>query len=652
MASWTIPFQSINGTNYVVRILGADTDTELIPAADPITTQEDDDDDFFTPVRTQSGYVRFVDTNNEWEKIFPLNDTARKVSLEQNGQVVWQGYLQPQTFQGELFVNTQTRELPIMCPISILEGVDVRTDVLTIKNFAYLINEIFTSTGYDWTFVFPGSSSTIVEWLSYQIDWVNFLNVKDDSVESKYNYLELLEEICKFFGWSCRIYSTTVYFVAPDDQAVLAYSQFSTQDLASIELAQGTDLGSLSGIDFIREIYASTNNEVSLVQGVRECAVVADINKQDVVVDIPLDEILEQSKLNSVSVFNYGENGKIFTLLDPQYSNENYEFEDMVIDLIGGNYNIGASVLIKEYFEGDIAHKHNYSWEPYIEVRGAATPYCVSFSSKHPHNYDHGVFVISATTRFRYIADGILHTKNAQGTLTCQLRIGNNWWNGSEWVSSKPDGGFTIPIGNESGGEGDGAGQIFNNRELNGIYNEYNGHGIPITNTIGGVVDFQITDISLEETHGFSARVELTNIKMEFVREKAYAYYDEKSENEYKATNDSSFRGEKEINTIFATDNNNAFGLGIIMSQDGSYVEKITYEYGGGIAGERPEEHLAQRVSDFYSHTRKMWNVDVLHNIVNITPLNYATFGSDTAYPIAISNDWKRDIATIKLISL
>ena len=96
MAYWTIPFQSVNGTDYVVRILGADEDTELIGSAEPITTQEDDNDDLFTPVRTQSGYVRFVDeTGDTLRKILPSSSLARYVELIRGGAIVWQGYIKP-----------------------------------------------------------------------------------------------------------------------------------------------------------------------------------------------------------------------------------------------------------------------------------------------------------------------------------------------------------------------------------------------------------------------------------------------------------------------------------------------------------------------------------------------------------------------------
>ena len=63
---WQIPFKSLrSGTLYTVNIYDADytdsTPVVLKGGAQPFTTQEDDNDDLFTPVRTQTGYLRIVD---------------------------------------------------------------------------------------------------------------------------------------------------------------------------------------------------------------------------------------------------------------------------------------------------------------------------------------------------------------------------------------------------------------------------------------------------------------------------------------------------------------------------------------------------------------------------------------------------------------
>ena len=67
--SWTpkfiIQFQSITGNNYTVQILVDGYTGDTIPlqgAASPFSTTESTSEDYFEPIRTQSGYIRIIDT--------------------------------------------------------------------------------------------------------------------------------------------------------------------------------------------------------------------------------------------------------------------------------------------------------------------------------------------------------------------------------------------------------------------------------------------------------------------------------------------------------------------------------------------------------------------------------------------------------------
>ena len=64
---WRMRFMAFdNVTQYTVSIYTEDTVsslTELTPAAIPFETQEDNDNNAFIPVRTSTGYLRFVVTD-------------------------------------------------------------------------------------------------------------------------------------------------------------------------------------------------------------------------------------------------------------------------------------------------------------------------------------------------------------------------------------------------------------------------------------------------------------------------------------------------------------------------------------------------------------------------------------------------------------
>ena len=51
--------------------------------------------------------------------------TVRQASDAVGNTVVWQGFMQSQTFSGQLGGNPQEREFPVICPLGVLSGVDI-----------------------------------------------------------------------------------------------------------------------------------------------------------------------------------------------------------------------------------------------------------------------------------------------------------------------------------------------------------------------------------------------------------------------------------------------------------------------------------------------------------------------------------------------
>ena len=157
---WQVKFRSLRAnTLYTVSIYDdnySGTPVQLKGGEHPFTTEEDNDDDFFTPVRTQSGYLRIVDDGKDasgntlaagdrWDKMIPTTDMSRKVILtDGNNNIKWQGYLQPQTFTGKMYDNYQEREFPVFCALSVLEGMETPTNQYGVVNFAFVLNRIIT----------------------------------------------------------------------------------------------------------------------------------------------------------------------------------------------------------------------------------------------------------------------------------------------------------------------------------------------------------------------------------------------------------------------------------------------------------------------------------------------------------------------------
>ena len=111
--NYSITFVSLRtATTYTVHIGGGTgTEVPLKGGTQPRMTQEDDSDDMFIPVRTQSGYIRVVDDGSvDWSEVLPTSAVSRPVTVVKGNAVVWQGFIQPRTFSGELFGNPQRPE--------------------------------------------------------------------------------------------------------------------------------------------------------------------------------------------------------------------------------------------------------------------------------------------------------------------------------------------------------------------------------------------------------------------------------------------------------------------------------------------------------------------------------------------------------------
>ena len=662
---WTVQFSADRSGTYTVNIYDDNYSGSAIPltgGASPFVTEEDNDDDWFRPVRTQSGYLNIVDTgkdNNgntfDWRNLFPQTAKSRLVKLvDSNGYVKWQGWLQPQSFSGQLYEPTQERSFPLMCSLSALNGVTVTTTNQGVVTFAWLINYLLAQSGHDYTYIcFQGGDSKY--WLNKKVDWNNFIETDESGNKvGKYNCLELLEEVCKFWGWTCRTYGDSIYFVAADDPDMDGMIQFDEEEWHRLYTGGAASPESIDygTVDIDDDVYASTRNTVEYMRGVRRVSVFADINKQDVVTDIPYSKIAEIYKGRTVSSSTYGTDGHIFT----QHSYENncvYTFGDMKITMYPHNYtsSTGSCFLIREYYEGNLTYKHNYDFDTSLALIGDVSStqpemeYLVRIQSQAPHSYDHGAFVISGNVRNVYIDSGAKKEYNGNGKLTCRLGIGDYWWNGSLWSNSfatPPT--FDINVGDEESGYHEGVGAIICNRLLDGVDGPYDGWGVPIVNPRGGFIDFQIVGYARQMQPGMYdlAEVLISDLKLSFVRQKTYAEYADRDRNSYIYNTGTVFTGEYETTTIFATDNGNAFGFGIVMDDDGSYCTGVSYDYGAYT--DRPEDHLAQRIRDKLSDITRKESVELRSDAVTLTRTKFVETSAVTGYAVSISRDWRDDV--------
>jgi hypothetical protein len=699
MAYWYIRFKSRDGNIYEARIYGktGNTNVQLQGAESPFTTEEKDTDSMFESVITQSGYLQIEDNGYDlagnafdWHDLVPQNSSSRMVELlkisTSGNNLMWAGFIQPRTFDGEYLAAGQTRKFPLICVLSQLEGIEVDPHYDTISNFAGLLFYLLGDRAED--FYFQGVDA-IDTWLLLNINWSIFADIEEVmdaqggigvELKPKMNKLEALEETCKFFGWTCRVVGRTAYFASPDsDIASAGWQVLNNQDLEN--LANG---GTYQPGDENWQTYAmsgnpfgSDDNDEYYVPGIKRATITADVGEQDGLpefTDEKAKAFLE--RIDTDPTINH-------------YSNL-YEFYYRVI----GNYSLENSIwhffqytdpsdntkLIGSYYEqydywqgSDLTKKHNYNWQSrfgiYFQRNSGNTNYNVfSVESRFPKGFStDGVLAISGTVYHELLrtSDGQTSTERwrAAGNLWVKLIVGKFYYDGRSWQEisgSVPA--FAIPVGTEDDNY-EQSGKIIDTRTLSEDTESYEGYGARFQNiSLGGIITLHIVGYDCGEEYVLSPSYShlqhsllIENLKFTFAPKRSTNYQTDDEKNSYTAENNVTFNDETEENVMFASNDNNSMGTAIIMNDNLAYVSKLPYTESGG-AGyvEHPEQQLADRMAAFGSKPRKMIQMELeTKDIPAITPAYKITaYDNNTYYPLVLKRDWKEGQTTIKMIEL
>ena len=695
---WQVKFKSLRaGTDYTVSIYD-DTYTgnpvQLMGAADPFTTEEDNDEDMFTPIRTQSGYLRIVDNGYDangnafnWKDLLPATDTDRPVILTsttgQRTNTLWQGFMQAQNFSGKLYGNPQVREFPIQCVLAALSASDVDPTNRELKNFAYIIKQAFdniVNAGVTISnYIFQGGASAQA-WLMKLVDWQNMMMSIDDGLSGKYDNQRVINDVCKFWGWTARVNGKDVIFSCADD-TIMTTALVLTQANLNI-LAGGTAAGTtsdtfLSDVTLSGDIFASVNQDDFRVRGYSKAMVTADGNpgEKGVIGFAPpsVEKIMREQ-----TSYNEQDGDKIV-----YYTGDLTEFTS---DYENGSCRSGYATFniadIRDY--GSFSDAGDSS--DVIRIKksfssASAQAYASLQSVFHHSLYDANSSLQLFNTGGLSLKGKIYH-KATQfddhkedfadiGNKSMYMRVGigktratAKWWTGTSWSSTESA--FKVALGNtdeklyiiSQSGSGGHQSTNYNNWIPT---NEANLFGLIFVEFLGSddmpeensQRSFDIHDFSLEFVRSSTVVVTTGNVTTHnngnFGGAKKYRVIERAGSREYVSKNQNKVRDEWNADCIYSSDNDMEFGYGVIMNTDGSQMGKITYNN----TESWPEQHLADRVSSYWSSAKRMLSLEVRTEAVpTVTPRNTVTVDGTTCYAIAISHEWRDDVTQLTLMQL
>lgn len=662
------------GTHYVANIYDGNytgEPTTLRGGAEPFVTEESRDEDMFVPLRTQTGYLRIFDngfaadgtTRFDWHTLIPDTDLSLRVNLTAEGVIVWQGFLQAQNFGSELYGGPQVREYPVQCMLSAMSAISVPTDGKSVHNFAYVIREAFAALPLPdnsiTTFVFQGGDDAR-QWLNKKIMWYNFLNRESDGgYVAKYDYQQVLEDICQYWGWTCRTYGQTVVFAAAYDgnhTDALILSQSNLNNLADeIDSTAGTVTDFFSPKP-VGNIFSSTNQDATLARGYSKATVKSDINRQSPGFTFAPEAV--RDILDAAGPYSWVGDGRVGYYTTPLVTAFTTGFMTGLADSMTG-------FCRRQIFSSEEGDGTNYD---IINLSATASRNgSVSLDSIQPVVYAEGSIKITGSV---FVGAEMFNAETLDtNCVKAQLGIGTSrntakWFrcriiNGelvTAWSTEKlSDYGFLIKI---VAGQLDyiGVGERIIFSQVVRVCKE-----IPLTEALFGNLYLDLISMDTDDTIEY----QIGNLQVSYSRDDLVAptgtsspwrkaTKQRESSAEYTARNSNKASDPWNADNIFATDKNGSmeYGFGLVMNSNLTFMQTADFNLTPMI----PEQRLANLVAAYWAKARQVLSVELRAGAFGdptrqgVTPRELLQLDNVDYYPLSVSHDWRDDVIKVVMI--
>jgi hypothetical protein len=641
MIHWKIPFKSlVEGTDYCVNIYDSTFTGQpvtLYGAASPFEAQEDDSDDAFAPVRTQSGYLRIVDTGEDasgqafdWRALTPERALDRPVTLtDGNDNVVWMGFIQPQNYTGQLYGGVQEREFPVMCLFSALQGVTVANTPTSMENFAYIIRELVSAASHPVaisTYYYHGENA--VAKLLVDVDRTNFTTSDGDTC----SYYSLLEDMCRFWGWTARMIGSEVAFVHGDIEEGDTYLEATPADMT--RLASGENAGTertITSASITGDIFRSTDMDETMLSGYNRAIVHADVRPldSDLMPCFPEEVEDEMREGGWQSVAYDGDMGYRYT--NDQTSFTAPTFEGNVSSAYDASFNI-------IYTAGNDSTPQ--SFRDVIRIKSSYIASAAGFArleSLYGHYF----------SLCRLSLEGVAYhlTKKYEnadskgiGKKTMYVRIGVGadrasalWYNSDtrSWGSTES----VVKVA--LGGTGNTLHILHGSKYLESIWFQGYARGYVFVDILGsddmpetdGARSFDLSD--------FSVKI-LNYERADWPSYEAMGPTEARSERDYTAQNSSRFDAQYDVDAIFASDPYGSFGSGRLPIIAYTILE--------------PEQDLANRIAAYWATSKRRLAIDIVATALPAAAVNsILTIAGSNMHATAIAHNWRDDVVRLTL---
>ena len=277
------------------------TTTALTPAAEPFTTSIQESDDLFTPIRTGNGYIRVVvDSVDDIAYLVGAAPLHRAVYLTVGSTQRWKGFLACESFTQSWDKGPIEIELPVISPLEAAKGFYPSAALADLGyiNIAQFLYNLSTSIGASFTsgsawsrFYFPVLSETPAT-LKYYFDRKNYATAIDKNTKHEVaSYYEILEDICKLFGWQAIEYEYELVFMAADVKKYesvgshnAAYKGYNLSRMLQIATGGSSDVNDRPYFEAVIPTIFGADHDMTWIAGKKSVEVTGQLNERDEVI--------------------------------------------------------------------------------------------------------------------------------------------------------------------------------------------------------------------------------------------------------------------------------------------------------------------------------------------------------------------------------
>lgn len=636
--------------------------TALTPSANPVEIEEEGKENLFVPIKLQSGYIEVItDSISLAKRIIPTRGGTRSVAIYETAtptsytDALWRGYVQPKLLNFTLWRGNQKLKIPIECKLSALKYKPISLPSTMLTNIGTLL---YRNLGYfDYAYFQggivmerPGNTADQARaWLRKKVYTSLFTNDM-----TRY---DLIEQLCTFFGWTCRQFSESVYFIANRniDAPSITIRRILVDDLKSASYASVETLW--QEVQLTGSMLCSANNKAKFAEGLSVAKASCELTAFNTVHDVDFVQIGLAIDNGSINPVNNGEDDE-WSQGGHQYYREwnNYftAFGQQTAVTIGDftvkGYNVqpvlekNDSTDVNEWnTEMVVWYTSDYTSDTYwVESQEPTSPPYQQTDINFANRY-YGYLEFESANAIAFVTNGVLviHVGLSERTgsrpKACfYVKMGNLWYNptNGQWQSTQPSTYMELTPDN------------------------MDGYSINIPQAMTGTLLIKFVTDTTKILHreylflGYS----ITSVSVDFTAEQQETYNSQISSVEHEARNSTGYKREMSFDSMICLRGSmDARSKNFLLENDETETTGLYDTPYSDAQPFSPLQRLCDQAIEEGAMTGVMyeinarWRGGLIHNITPATMI-YITPLEEWAYPVSCIYNLRDDEVRLRLM--